>query len=99
MLKLFLVEFKSNLAYGLNGWKRENFKKWDKVIVLREDSIRLMRLGCELLNEVNVSFKTHKDLFKQSKDVKVEAPAETETEKVEAPAETKTVETTEKTGA
>ena len=110
MVKIALIKFNSNLAYGLWGWKRQNFKKWDKVIVQKDEVLRLLRLWCTLEWEVELTYKEYKTLFKKWKETaeteKVEAPAETtevepetdvETEKVEAPAETDVVDETTET--
>lgn len=94
MVKIALVKFNSNLAFGISGGKRQDFRKWEKIIVWKDDILKLMRLWCTIEQEIDLNFKEHKDLFKQVKTkAPVEAPAETKVEEeiVEAPAETKEV--------
>lgn len=84
MVKIALVTFNSNIAYGIGGGRREDFKKGDKVIVGNSDILPLMRLGCTIEDEVVLSYKEHKSLFATKQEAKkwnksVEAPAETET--------------------
>ncbi len=95
MIKLFLVKFNSNLAFGIGGWKRENYKKGDKVVVLKDDMLKLLRLGCDVMDETEVTAKT-KNLFtgKKSEVKEVEETPVVEVEKVEV-VETETKETVE----
>ena len=86
MVKIALIKFNSNLAYGLWWGKRQNFKKWDKVIVQKDEVLRLLRLWCTLEWEVELTHKEHKSLFTAKKWKETVETAETE--KVEAPAET-----------
>lgn len=69
MVKIALVKFESNLAVSLNWWtwKREVYKKWDKIIVNASDIIMLMRLGCKILKQREINFKEHKSLFTVTK--------------------------------
>lgn len=71
MFKIALMKFESNLAVNIAWGKRETFKKWDRVIVWKEDILKLMRLGCTLINERSLTYAKNKDLFKVTKaDIK-----------------------------
>ena len=57
MVKIYALEFQSNVAHGLNGGKRVDFSKGDIVLVSRqEESIYLQRLGCTLVQEADVGY-------------------------------------------
>lgn len=54
MLKLYAIEFTSNLSVEIHGEKRKNFKKGDRVVITRDDRLKLLRLGCSALAEKEV---------------------------------------------
>lgn len=56
MVQLYALEFNSNLAVPINGRKRQEFKKGDKVLVTRDEYLSLLRLGCTLLGDVEVQY-------------------------------------------
>ncbi len=79
MLKIALIQFTSNLAVSISWKKRQDFKKWDKVVVWVDEVKMLLRLWCKLLAEKELVYKTDKKVLDTLfKEVKVE-----ETPKVE----------------
>lgn len=56
MVQLYALEFTSNLAVPINGRKRQDFKKGDRVLVTRDEYLSLLRLGCTLIGDVEVSY-------------------------------------------
>ena len=62
MLKFALIKFESNLAVSIAWAKRENFKKWDKVIVSESEMLMLMRLWCKVLWKFEINYKEHKKI-------------------------------------
>ena len=76
MIKIALIQFTSNLAVSISWWKRQDFKKWHKVVVWVDDVKMLLRLWCVLLNEKTLDYKTDKkvldSLFKIVETPKVE---------------------------
>lgn len=83
MIKLYWFEFVSNVAVSLQWQKRQTFKKWQKVLVTKEDRVQLYRLWAKLINETEVSYH---DIFKKKVETKKKAveTEKVETEKVEA---------------
>jgi hypothetical protein len=56
MVKVYAMEFNSNLAVGINGNKRANFETGDIVVVTRDEYISLLKLGCSLVGEKEVTY-------------------------------------------
>lgn len=110
MLKIALIQFTSNLSVSISWKKRQDFKKWDKVVVWVDEVKMLLRLWCKLLAEKELDYKTDKKvldtLFKEVKVEETETTApqkveetETETPKVETTDEVKVEETETEKGA
>lgn len=77
MLKVCWFIAKDKVSIAINGNKRQDFKKWDKVLVAYSERLQLIRLWFELIDEKELSFE---DIFwkKVEKKEKVEPKAETE---------------------
>ena len=56
MIKLCWFEFWNKIAASINGWKRQVFEKWDRVVVTDKDKMYLMRLWAKLICERVVLF-------------------------------------------
>ena len=70
-MKIALVKFESNLAVSIWGKKRKNYKKNEKIIVPKDEVLKLMRLWCTIVKTRELTYKKHKDLFKITKaDIK-----------------------------
>ena len=63
MVKFALIKFESNLAVSIAWAKRENFKKWDKIIVSESEMLMLMRLWCKVLWKSEINYKEHKKII------------------------------------
>lgn len=58
MVKLYAVEFQSNIAHGAHGGPRRDFSAGDILVVAtREEWLYLMRLGCTLKAEAEVGYE------------------------------------------
>jgi hypothetical protein len=58
MVKLYAVEFQSNIAHGPHGGPRQDFAAGDVLVVAtREEWLYLMRLGCTLKAEAEVGYE------------------------------------------
>lgn len=55
MLKLYAIEFTSNLAVELWGERRKPYKAGDRVLITRDERLMLLRLGCKQLGEKEVN--------------------------------------------
>jgi len=72
MIKVYLIEITRNIAISLDWKKRQSFRKWDKVLVGRDDRIAVLRLWGKLLWEKDLEYK---DVFLEKKvDVEAEKP-------------------------
>ena len=60
MVKIALIKFESNIAVSIAWAKRENFKKWDKILVSENEMIMLMRLWCKVLWKFELDYKENK---------------------------------------
>ena len=78
MIKIALIQFESNLAVSIDGNKRQDFRKWNKVIVSKSDILPLLRLWCTKLWEIELDAEKNLNLFKE---VKEEKKTETTTKK------------------
>lgn len=55
-IKVYGVEFVSNLAVDVNGKRRADFSIGQKIIVTDADRLKLLRLGCKQLWEREIGF-------------------------------------------
>lgn len=65
-MKIYAMEFTSNVAVAINGNKRQNFEAGDKVIVSRSEYLSLLRLGATLISEKKLAYS---DVFKKAEKV------------------------------
>jgi hypothetical protein len=72
MLKLFAIEFKSNLAVSIDGNKRANFKAGEKVVVSKDDFLTLIRLGCKSVGEHFITYDDFATIADVTTEIKVE---------------------------
>lgn len=74
MLKVYWLIATEKVGVAINGGKRENFKKWDKVLVTVFEKNQLLRLWFQLVEEKALEFK---DIF-SDKPIKTDKKAETQ---------------------
>jgi hypothetical protein len=55
-MKIYAMEFTSNVAVAINWNKRQNFEAGEKVLVARDEYHSLLRLGATLVQEVELSY-------------------------------------------
>jgi hypothetical protein len=70
-MKLYAIEFGNNLSVSIDGSKRTNYRKGDKVVCGRDDRMNLIRLGCSQIDEIEASYA---DVFKKKGSVEVPVP-------------------------
>lgn len=56
MVKLYWIEITRNIAFSIDGKKRQSFKKWDKVLVWKNDRIAVLRLWGRILWEKELEY-------------------------------------------
>lgn len=61
MINLNLIEFWQNLSASINGKKRQDYKRWEQILVNNEDLRYLQRLWCKLIASKEIEYKENKD--------------------------------------
>jgi hypothetical protein len=55
-MKVYALEFTRSVATSIGGEKRKGYVEGDKVVVSRNDYLPLIRLGCTLIAEQDISY-------------------------------------------
>jgi hypothetical protein len=55
-MKVYALEFTRDVAVSIGGEKRRGYVEGEKVVVSRNDYLPLIRLGCTLIAEQDISY-------------------------------------------